>query len=208
MKTYIYPNWIAEGSDNMFYVSLKNQQIKVRNMGRMDAYFVTVQCGQIQFMLKELASRYAVHFSVTDNVHTAEVLAVAGKNVITQEFERESTGKFTERIKQIIPKETIVQMLFEDLYSLDAPEAHRLYTKHDLMAPFIELMFVECDTLYREGTEEKEEFANFLYEQYGIRFEQGDGSSEILIAKCLTAMTYLQLSKEEIGRHFMKVLRV
>lgn len=52
----------------MFYVSLKNQQIKVRNIGRMDAHFVTVQCGQIQFMLKELASRYAVHFSVTDNV--------------------------------------------------------------------------------------------------------------------------------------------
>ena len=192
----------------MFYVSLKNQQIKVRNMGRIDAYFVTVQCGQIQFMLKELASRYAVHFSVTDNVHTAEVLAVAGKNIITQEFEREPTGKFTERIKQIIPKETIVQMLFEDLYSLDAPEAHRLYTKHDLMAPFIELMFVECDTFYREASEEKEEFANFLYEQHGIRFEQGDGSSEILIAKCLTAMTYLQLSKEEIARHFMKVLRV
>ena len=177
-------------------------------MGRIDAYFVTVQCGQIQFMLKELASRYAVHFSVTDNVHTAEVLAVAGKNIITQEFEREPTGKFTERIKQIIPKETIVQMLFEDLYSLDAPEAHRLYTKHDLMAPFFELMFVECDTFYREASEEKEEFANFIYEQHGIRFEQGDGSSEILIAKCLTAMTYLQLSKEEIARHFMKVLRV
>ena len=192
----------------MFYVSLKNQQIKVRNMGRMDAYFVTVQCGQIQFMLKELASRYAVHFSVTDDVHKVEVLAVAGKNVITQEFEREQTGKFTERIKQIIPKETIVQMLFEDLYSLDAPEAHHLYTKHDLMAPFIELMFVECETLYREASEEKEEFTNFLYEQYSIRFEQADGLSEILIAKCLTAMTYLHLSKEEIARHFMKVLRV
>ena len=196
-----------EGSDNKFYVSLKSQQIKVRNMGRMDAYFVTVQCGQIQFMLKELASRYAVHFSVTDNVHTAEVLAVAGKNVITQEFEREPTGKFTERIKQVIPKETLVQILFGDLYSLNAPEAHRLYTKHDLMAPFIELMFVECDTLYREATEEKGEFANFLYEQYSIKFEESS-ESEILMAKCLTAMTYLQLSKEEIGRHFMKVLRV
>ena len=191
----------------MFYVSMKNQQIKVRNMGQMDAHFVTVQCGEIQFMLKELASRYAVHFSVTDNVHTAEVLAVVGKNVITQEFEREPTGKFTERIKQVIPKETIVQILFDDLYSLNAPEAHRLYTKHDLMAPFIELMFVECDTLYRESTEEKVEFANFLYEQYGIKFEESSGS-EILMAKCLTAMTYLQLSKEEIARHFMKVLRV
>ena len=176
-------------------------------MGRMDAHFVTVQCGQIQFMIKELASRYAVHFSVNDNVHTAEVLAVAGKNVITQEFEREPTGKFTERIKQIIPKETLVQMLFKDMFSLDAPEAHRLYTKHDLMAPFVELMFVECENLYREGTEEKEEFANFLYEQYAIRLEQSS-ESEILIAKCLTAMTYLQLSKEEIARHFMKVLRV
>jgi len=68
-------------------------------------------------------------------------------------------------------------------------------------------MFIECDTLYREGTEEKEEFANFLYEQYGIKFEESS-ESEILIAKCLTAMTYLQLSKEEIARHFMKVLRV
>ena len=191
----------------MFYVSLKNQQIKVRNMGRMNAHFVTVQCGQIQFMLKELASRYAVHFFFMYNVHTAEVLIVVGKNVIIQKFNREPTGRFTERIKQIIPKETIVQILFKDLYSLDAPEAHRLYTKHDLMAPFIELMFIECDTLYREGTEEKEEFANFLYEQYGIKFEESSGS-EILIAKCLTAMTYLQLSKEEIARHFMKVLRV
>ena len=191
----------------MFYVSLKNQQIKVRNMGRMDAHFVTVQCGQIQFMLKELAARYAVHFSVTDNVQTAEVLAVAGKNIITQEFQRELTGKFTERIKQLIPKETIVQILFEDLYSLDAPQNHRLYKKHDLIAPFIELMFVECDTLYREEGEENEAFGNFLYEQYGIQFEQSDGS-EILIAKCLTAMSFLQLSKEEIARHFMKVLRV
>ncbi|WP_431026914.1 hypothetical protein [Lysinibacillus sp. LZ02] len=191
----------------MFFVFMKDQEIKIRNMGRMDAYFVTVQMGEIQFMLRELGSKYSVSFSVPDDVQRAEVLAVTEKNIITQEFERELSGKFTERIKQLIPKETIIHILFHDFYSLDVPKDHPLFSKHELIEPFVELMFLESETVYQEKGEEMREYENYLYELHGIQLKKLKGM-DILLAKCLTAMTYLHLTKEEMAKHFLKILRI
>ena len=191
----------------MFFVSKKDQEIKIRNMGRLDAYFVTVQVGDIQFMLRELGSKYAVHFSVDDNVHTAEVLAIAGKSVITQEFEREESGKFIERIKQIIPKATIVQLMLKELTSLEAPISHPLYDKHPLMAPFVEMLFVESENEYQSIGPEKKDFESYLEKEYNVELVPSE-EMEMILAKVVTAMKFLHLTEQELAKEFLKNIQV
>lgn len=191
----------------MFFVSKKDQEIKIRNMGRLDAYFVTVQVGDIQFMLRELGSKYAVHFSVDDNVHTAEVLAIVGKSVITQEFEREESGKFIERIKQIIPKATIVQLMLKELTSLEAPISHPLYDKHPLMAPFVEMLFVESENEYQSIGPEKKDFESYLEKEYNVELVPSE-EMEMILAKVVTAMKFLHLTEQELAKEFLKNIQV
>lgn len=191
----------------MFFVSKKDQEIKIRNMGRLDAYFVTVQVGDIQFMLRELGSRYAVHFSVDDNVQTAEVLAVAGKSVITQEFEREESGKFVERIKQIIPKETIVQLMLKEFSSLEAPISHPLYDKHPLIAPFVEMLFVESENEYQSIGPEKQDFEGYLEKEYNVELIPSE-EMEMILAKAVTAMKLLHLTEKDLAKEFFKNIQV
>ncbi len=191
----------------MFFVSKKDQEIKIRNMGRLDAYFVTVQVGDIQFMLRELGAKYAVHFSVDDNVHTAEVLAIAGKSVITQEFEREESGKFIERIKQIIPKATIVQLMLKELTSLEAPISHPLYDKHPLMAPFVEMLFVESENEYQSIGPEKKDFETYLEKEYNVELVPSE-EMEMILAKVVTAMKFLHLTEKELAKEFLKNIQV
>lgn len=191
----------------MFFVSKKDQEIKIRNMGRLDAYFVTVQVGDIQFMLRELGAKYAVHFSVDDNVHTAEVLAIVGKSVITQEFEREESGKFIERIKQIIPKATIVQLMLKELTSLEAPISHPLYDKHPLMAPFVEMLFVESENEYQSIGPEKKDFESYLEKEYNVELVPSE-EMEMILAKVVTAMKFLHLTEQELAKEFLKNIQV
>ena len=191
----------------MFVVSKKDQEIKIRNMGRLDAYFVTVQAGEIQFMLRELGSKYAVHFSINDNVQTAEVLAVAGKSVVTQEFEREESGKFVERIKQIIPKETIVQLLLKEFTLLEAPASHPLYDKHPLIAPFVEMLFIECENEYQSIGPEKRDFETYLEKEYNVELIPSE-EMEIILAKVVTAMKFLHLTEKDVAKEFFKNIQI
>lgn len=191
----------------MFLVSKKDQEIKIRNMGRLDAYYVTVQAGEIQFMLRELGSKYAVHFSVADDVQTAEVLAVAGKSIITQEFEREESGKFVERIKQIIPKETIAQLMLKEFTSLEAPAEHPLYDKHPLIAPFVEMLFVESENEYESIGPEKRDFEYYLGKEYNVELMPSE-EMEMILAKAVTAMKFLHLTEKELAKEFFKNVQI
>jgi len=157
-----------------------------------------------------------------------EVLYVSEEGIILKKFYRkrldnvqtlESHPLFQSSIWVIeeidsehINEEDIIQIVTKDVYASKVPNNSSNYQKlierSDLFKPFFEDLYNEMDNYYngeKQHAPEKWDFADFLQTDFGVLFEESEGT-DIVLSNCLGLMRKLNLTYEQMAEYFCKYL--
>ncbi|MFC7686542.1 hypothetical protein [Ureibacillus sp. GCM10028918] len=142
--------------------------------------------------------------SISQGLDEVDTLAVTSKGILLQHFSSlDEEGKFTKSKNKIISKREIAEFVFKDLYSLHSPNSS-LLKQEEILGEFVALIFAFIDKEYRES-EEKWNYGQYLFGKRGVEFEQSEGT-EILLAKCVVLIDFLNLSKEEMADYLLEFI--
>lgn len=117
-----------------------------------------------------------------------------------------------ETTRESINVEDILEIITKDIYASKVPAHNNTYRyllkRSGLFEPFFLDLYREMDSYYngeRQYSQDKWVFANFLQREYGVEFEQSEGS-DIILSNCLGLMRKLKLSPAEMAEYFCKYI--
>lgn len=132
-----------------------------------------------------------------------ETLAVISQGILLQHFSGvDAEGNLGIISKVLIPKREIVELVFDNLYSLHSPQNSSILEKKEILNDFVNLLFAIIDTEYREYGQ-KWDYGYYLINILGVQLEQSE-ETDILLAKCITLMEFLNLNKDEMAIYFLE----
>ena len=140
--------------------------------------------------------------SIPNEESQVDTLAVTSEGILLQYFSNLDTdGKFMKSSNKIVAKRKIVEVVFEDLYSLHSPE-RSLHGGNGILSEFVDIIFAFINKEYREN-EEKWNYEQYLFEKEGIELKQTEGT-KIVLSKCVVLMDFLNVSHEEMAEYFLE----
>lgn len=121
-----------------------------------------------------------------------------------------SIWKIEETAYEYMNVEEIIRVVTNDIYSptvsTNASDYRKLIKKSELFEQFFEDLYVEMDHYYRGNKRDSDlkwAFAFYLQNDYGVQFEQSEGT-DIILSNCAALMQKLKLSQFEMAEYFMK----